>query len=388
MVSIASRCALLPAMLSALLIAPPASAGINWIQGTWEDALLKAGLTHRPIMALFSNRSCEACIAFDSMLADSGIVAISAGSVCVRFDKDGPVGKATADRFMVLGPPVTIFFDSKGREIDRVLGATPPKVFLAEMQRIRSGKGTVSDLLAQESSHREDLEFNFLLGSKLSQRGDPRARQFLERVLALDSTNASGKTDNALFELARTARLEGDTARWVASLERLLRSFPNSEMALPAQAGVDNLRRGLYQNQRPDTTERAASLDTMVVTVKSAKGRHAFHVEVARTPKEQSRGLSFRKDLAKDGGMIFTPYPVDGGPPREASFWMKDTPIALDIIFIRADGTIARVARNAAPLSVNPILSGEPVAAVLEILGGRAAELGIAEGDQVSWPKP
>jgi uncharacterized membrane protein (UPF0127 family) len=159
-------------------------------------------------------------------------------------------------------------------------------------------------------------------------------------------------------------------------------------MAPLAQDGVDALRRAWHQNPRPDTTAHAAKLDTVDVMVKSAKGRHTFHVEVARTPAEQSRGLSFRKGLAKDGGMIFTPYPEDGGPPREASFWMKDTSMALDIIFIRADGTIARIARNAAPLSVNPILSGEPVAAVLEILGGRAAELGIAEGDQVSWPKP
>ncbi len=131
----------------------------------------------------------------------------------------------------------------------------------------------------------------------------------------------------------------------------------------------------------------AATAKTLPVTVATAAGRHVFKVDVARTPAEQSRGLMFRTDIAPDGGMLFTPYPAEGGPPREASFWMKDTPSALDIIFIRADGSIARIAENTVPFSETPVASGEPVAAVLEIAGGRSAALGIAEGDTVSWPK-
>ena len=119
--------------------------------------------------------------------------------------------------------------------------------------------------------------------------------------------------------------------------------------------------------------------------VTSSNGKHAFRVETAKTPAEQERGLMFRTDITPDGGMIFWPYPGDGGPPREASFWMKNTPTPLDIIFIRPDGTIARIADNAVPFSETPIPSGEPVGAVLEILGGRAAELGIAPGDKVVW---
>ena len=84
--------------------------------------------------------------------------------------------------------------------------------------------------------------------------------------------------------------------------------------------------------------------------------------------------------------MLFWPYPPDGSGPRPADFWMKNTPTPLDIAFIRADGTIARLAENTVPFSDTHIPSGEPVAAVLEIVGGRAAELGIAEGDRVSWP--
>jgi len=76
-------------------------------------------------------------------------------------------------------------------------------------------------------------------------------------------------------------------------------------------------------------------------------------------------------------------FPMD--PPRMSSFWMKNTVSSLDLLFIRADGTIARIAADAVPYSMSPIDSGEPVAAVLEIAGGRAAELGISEDDKVTW---
>ncbi len=135
------------------------------------------------------------------------------------------------------------------------------------------------------------------------------------------------------------------------------------------------------------TAATATTGQTIPVTVATSKGNHVFTVEVARTAADQQKGLMFRTDVGKDGGMIFTPYPAEGGPPREASFWMKNTPTSLDILYIRADGTIASIAENTVPFSETPLASGEPVAAVLEIVGGRSAELGIAEGDKVNWPK-
>ena len=128
-----------------------------------------------------------------------------------------------------------------------------------------------------------------------------------------------------------------------------------------------------------------AAARTVQVTIASANGPHVFTVETARTADEQERGLMYRTDLADDGGMLFAPYPPEGGPPREANFWMKNTPSPLDIIFIRADHSIARIAENAVPFDQTPIPSGEPVAAILELKGGRATALGIAEGDKVSW---
>lgn len=134
-----------------------------------------------------------------------------------------------------------------------------------------------------------------------------------------------------------------------------------------------------------DAANAQAAVAKMAVTVHTSAGPRQFHVDVARTPAEQERGLMFRTNIPADGGMIFVPYPAEGGGPREASFWMKNTPSPLDIIFIRPDGTIARIADNTIPFSEAPVQSGEPVNAVLEINGGKAAELGIAPGDKVTW---
>ena len=140
-----------------------------------------------------------------------------------------------------------------------------------------------------------------------------------------------------------------------------------------------------YMNSDADT--EVVKDGTLALTIKSTNGTHAFAVERARTQDEQARGLMFRTDLKPDGGMLFWPYPPTGGAPVAASFWMKNTPSSLDILYIRADGTIARIAENTVPFSETPIPSGEPVGAVLELMGGRAAELGIAEGDLVTWDK-
>ncbi|OAN51734.1 MULTISPECIES: DUF192 domain-containing protein [unclassified Sphingobium] len=116
------------------------------------------------------------------------------------------------------------------------------------------------------------------------------------------------------------------------------------------------------------------------VVIRTAGGARRFAVEVARTPQEQEKGLMFRKELPDDGGMLF---PME--PPRTASFWMKDTLIPLDMLFVRTDGTIALLKAEAEPYSRIPVSAGVPVAAVLELRGGRAAELGIGEGDRVAW---
>lgn len=130
------------------------------------------------------------------------------------------------------------------------------------------------------------------------------------------------------------------------------------------------------------TATPAASAATLPLVIRSASGDHRFMMEVALTPQEQAKGLMFRTEIDANGGMVF---PMD--PPRTASFWMKNTPVPLDILFIHTDGTIAALFPQTVPYSREPISAGIPVAAVVELRGGRAAELGIKQGDVVNWGK-
>jgi len=123
-----------------------------------------------------------------------------------------------------------------------------------------------------------------------------------------------------------------------------------------------------------------AGLEQVPLTITSGGGLHRFTVEVASTSEQQAMGLMYRNKLSPDRGMVF---PFD--PPRDASFWMRNTLIPLDMIFIRADGSIANIEANTVPYSEEPVTSDGPVMAVLEIAGGRSAELGIKPGDKVEW---
>lgn len=133
----------------------------------------------------------------------------------------------------------------------------------------------------------------------------------------------------------------------------------------------------------PVALERsAAGLDQLPLTIVSGGKTHRFTVEVARSFEQQQTGMMNRNSLAPDRGMIF-PY----DQPKAVAFWMKNTLIPLDMIFVAPGGKILRIEANAVPLSLDPVPSGGPIEAVLELAGGRSAELGIKPGDQVSWPR-
>lgn len=123
-----------------------------------------------------------------------------------------------------------------------------------------------------------------------------------------------------------------------------------------------------------------AGLAQVRLCIKSGGKVHVFTTEVAASPAQQSRGLMFRTELADDTGMIF---PLS--ETRMASFWMKNTLIPLDIIFILPDGRIENIVENTVPYSLDPVKSTAPVAAVLELRGGLTAELAIKPGDEVRW---
>jgi uncharacterized membrane protein (UPF0127 family) len=120
----------------------------------------------------------------------------------------------------------------------------------------------------------------------------------------------------------------------------------------------------------------AASFEEAEIVTKS--GVRSFQVEIATTDEERVKGLMFRKSLPEGTGMLF-----DFGEERIVVMWMKNTYVPLDMIFIRADGTIARIAENTTPLSEAQISSGTPVKGVLEVVAGTARKYGIAPGDRV-----
>ena len=114
------------------------------------------------------------------------------------------------------------------------------------------------------------------------------------------------------------------------------------------------------------------------LTIVSGDKRHAFQVEVMRTPDQRAKGLMHRNSMPADRGMLF-----DFARTEPVAMWMQNTFITLDMVFIRADGTISRIAQRTEPLSRRTIPSGEPVLSVLEINGGIAEKLGIKPGDRV-----
>ncbi|NOZ31827.1 MAG: DUF192 domain-containing protein [Alphaproteobacteria bacterium] len=122
--------------------------------------------------------------------------------------------------------------------------------------------------------------------------------------------------------------------------------------------------------------------DQNVLTIKSAAGEFVFNIEIAEDNQSRNRGLMFRTELAPDAGMLFDFF--DEAP---RSFWMQNTVISLDLLFIKANGTIVRVHPDAVPRDLTSIPSGEPVRFVFEIPGGRAAELGIVAGDTIIHPR-
>jgi uncharacterized membrane protein (UPF0127 family) len=120
----------------------------------------------------------------------------------------------------------------------------------------------------------------------------------------------------------------------------------------------------------------AAGQTSLEIITKS--GVRAFTVELATNDAERERGLMFRKELPEGHGMLF-----DFEHDRPVAFWMHNTYIPLDMIFIRGDGRILNIAENTEPLSDRLVPSDGPVRAVLEVIGGTARKLGIAPGDRV-----
>ena len=114
------------------------------------------------------------------------------------------------------------------------------------------------------------------------------------------------------------------------------------------------------------------------LTVTTSTGEHRFEVEIAKDEATREKGLMFRRYMPEDRGMLF-----EFDANRPVAFWMKNTYIPLDMVFIAPNGVVTHIARNAEPLSEAEISSGGPCIAVLEINGGEAARIGLHDGDRV-----
>ena len=125
----------------------------------------------------------------------------------------------------------------------------------------------------------------------------------------------------------------------------------------------------------------ACSSDDRLV-IHTATGDYGFTVEVVDTPEARAKGLMFRQSLAKDAGMLF-----DFRQEQQTAFWMQNTFIPLDMVFIAANGEVKTVHANAIPHDTTSIPSQVPVQFVLEIPGGRSAEIGLKPGDRVEHPR-
>lgn len=153
-------------------------------------------------------------------------------------------------------------------------------------------------------------------------------------------------------------------------------------LSLLASASILLLLAGLPATGHAGTTRATAepleSFPQALLHIESAGRRLKFTVRVADTPARREQGLMFVKSLPPDGGMLFLfPQEVD------TAFWMKNTLIPLDLLFVRRDGSIARIAQGARPHDLTPIPAGEPVLGVLELAGGSSARLGLRAGDRV-----
>jgi uncharacterized protein len=136
---------------------------------------------------------------------------------------------------------------------------------------------------------------------------------------------------------------------------------------------------GLFMRTPTGAESKAPVFRHDKLTVERADGRTvALDVEIAETPEQHAYGLMYRRSLPDNAGMLFLFQ-----PPQRASFWMKNTLIPLDMLFVRKDGTVAKIAARTVPLDLKPVLSDERVAAVLEINGGAAEHLGLKTGDGV-----
>ena len=191
----------------------------------------------------------------------------------------------------------------------------------------------------------------------------------MDRALS-DSQPRRASVQNPMRSRRGLTALAGALALLAACAQQPAAQTPQETAAAPSPAPIPKQPAGGAVGEAPAGFE--------VLEVVTQQGRTRFFVEIADTDAKRERGLMFRKEVPPDRGMLF-----DFKTPRDVAFWMKNTLVPLDIIYIQPDGVVLSIARNTTPLSEAPIPSGGPVVGVLELAGGRAAQIGLLPGDRI-----
>lgn len=161
---------------------------------------------------------------------------------------------------------------------------------------------------------------------------------------------------------------------------RRTRLFPGAGLFLLALAAA-TLHPAAPAVSEPAVGRPQSGLKIIPLGIRTSDGKqHAYKVELAASPEQQAHGMMFRTKMAPQTGMLF---PMQ--PPRSASFWMRNTLIPLDLVFIGTNGKVRNIIAGAVPKSEVPLNSVGPVAAVLELASGEAERIGLRPGDSVSW---
>lgn len=217
-------------MLSAFVA--PAAAEVDWFRGTWQEALSAARVERRLIFADFYNQTCMPCVRMDrTTFADSTVRAAMGDLICLKLNGVSPEGRVVVAHLRIQGWPTLVVLDSTGTEIDRHIGYLAPTAFIAEIQRMRAGSGTIPDLRVRLAALPEDPHVLYELGRKLADRRDPDARSTLLHAVEACRAAGAGPADSAWWTIADVAWRDSAYAFETAACESILACCPQGGYA-------------------------------------------------------------------------------------------------------------------------------------------------------------